>query len=101
MSPLRGGPKIGSAGRPVTSAIASRSSSRLNRVPQATLQVSGDGRGSDARRLAETTLSMYVKSREISPVPLTVGRWPARAAVTNLGTTAAYSESGPGPARRR
>ena len=76
MSPGRGGPKIGSTFRPAAFAIASRRSSRLCRSPHAMLQVSpAGGPARAASRFAETTLSTYVKSREI--VAVAVDRRPA------------------------
>ena len=46
-------------------------------MPDPMLQVRRDGAaGAAARRFASTTLSINVKSREISPVPLIVGREP-------------------------
>ena len=59
------------------------------------LQVRPTGtRAVAARWFACTTLSTKVKSREISPSPWMTGVVPARAAVTNFGITAEYSEFG-------
>ena len=49
---------------------------------------------SAARRLAATTLSTYVKSRDCSPSSKIVAGRPAAIAVMKSGTTAAYCDVG-------
>jgi hypothetical protein len=47
-----------------------------------------------AGRLAATTLSMCVTSRDCSPLPQIVGDFPSRIAVMKRGITALYWDAG-------
>ena len=97
-SPARGGSKMGCGSAPAALPMAARSSNSVNRPPQPMLQVKpATSPVVAARRLASTTLSTCVKSREASPAPLTIGCSFRRTAVTNRGTTAAYSDAGSWP----
>ena len=69
--------------------------SRLTRSPHPTLNASPEAAGARAANtLASTTLSMYVKSRDCSPVPCTSIGSPRNAQRMKRGMTAAYSEAG-------
>src|SRR5206468_161648 len=70
-------------------------SRRLTRSPQPTLKTSPPTEAARAAsRLASTTLSMYVKSRDWAPSPWTSSGFPRRPQRMNRGITAAYSDFG-------
>jgi len=75
--------------------IVSASSFTVTELPVATFTISPCTLDvSAARRLAATTLSTYVKSRDCSPSPYTVTGRPSSTARMKRGTTAAYCDSG-------
>src|SRR5438034_4751034 len=68
-------------------------SRRLTRSPQPTLKTSPPTDAARAAsRLASTTLSMYVKSRDWAPSPWTSRGWPRRPQRMNRGITARSEE---------
>src|SRR5437867_8409964 len=94
-SPGRGGTCLHDRRRPRIASSFAIISSRLTRSPQPTLNTSPPTPAvRAASRLASTTLSIYVKSRDWAPSPWTSRGFPRRPQRMNRGTTAAYSDFG-------